>query len=84
MIRFTVEIGTVPAILSEDYPPFPGGSNEFGVGVRISGTVNLDTAAEGEGATLCGIAMAINEYMHSRGAPEFNCLKGLMGLGQNG
>lgn len=70
MIRFTVEIETVKT-----------GGNEFGVGVRIAGEAIIPRMVpEGEGATLIGIGMAINEYMHSRGAPDFNCLKGLVGL----
>lgn len=69
MIRFIVEIDTAP---------FEG--NEFGVGVRVVGDTDLDVQAvpEGEGATLIGIGMAINDYMRSRGAPQFNCLKGLI------
>jgi hypothetical protein len=54
------------------------GGNEFGVGVRISGNVNPRNVPEGEGATLLGIGMAINTYMRSRGAQDFNCLKGLL------
>lgn len=48
--------------------------NEFGVGVRISGSVKPHQVSEGEGATLVGIGMAINDYMRSRGASDFNCL----------
>jgi hypothetical protein len=66
VIRFTIEIDTVPQ-----------GGNEYGVGVRIVGNVNPRGVPEGEGATLIGIGMAINAYMRSRGAPSFNCLKGL-------
>lgn len=69
MIRFTVEIDSVAT-----------GGNEFGVGVRVSGSVEPKSVPPGEGATLVGIGMAINEYMHSRGAKDFNCLKGLVGM----
>ncbi len=67
MIRFIVEIDTVPT-----------GGNEFGVGVRIAGAVSPRGVPEGEGATLVGIGMAINDYMRSRGAIDFNCLKGIL------
>ena len=69
MIRFTVEIDTVPV-----------DGNEFGVDVKIAGIVIPARVPEGEGATLIGIGMAINEYMRSRGAPNFNCLRGLVAV----
>lgn len=69
MIRLTIEIQAVPS-----------GGNEFGAGVRVSsdGPVDPRRTPEAEGATLLGLGMAINEYMRSRGCPQFNCLKGLV------
>jgi hypothetical protein len=71
MIRVSIEIDTVKPL---------GGimENEFGVGVRVSGAVVPQDVPEGEGATLIGILLAINGYMHSRGAPDFDCTKGLI------
>lgn len=69
MIKAVIEIDTVP--------PGQQGGNEFGVGVRFGCTVNPHAVPVGEGATLIGIGMAINDYMRSRGCPGFDCLKGL-------
>lgn len=67
MIRFSVEIDTVAT-----------GGNRYGVGVRIAGDVNPHAVPHAEGATLIGLLTAINGYMHDRGMPEFDCLKGLL------
>jgi len=60
----------------------PGEANEFGVGVHVYSEAPITPGAlpEGEGATLIGIGMAINEYMRSRGCQKFNCLKGLVNV----
>lgn len=66
-IRMIVDIGT--AVES-------GPRNEFGVGVAVhTEEFRLSATPEGEGATWCGICKAINDYMRSRGAREFDCLK---------
>lgn len=50
------------------------GGNEFGAGVDVITVIQPGTP-DSEGATFVGICMAINEYMRSRGAPNFDCLK---------
>lgn len=49
--------------------------NEFGVGVRVHTEVIPSTVPDSEGATFVGICLAINAYMHSRGAHGFDCLR---------
>lgn len=67
MIKMTIEIATVP--------PGTSGINEFGVGVKVQTIMIPHNAPDGEGATFVGICLAINDYMHSRGVPAFDCLK---------
>jgi len=67
MIKMSIEIDSVP--------PGTAGINEFGVGVKVKTIVIPIDTPDGEGATFLGISMAINDYMNSRGAPEFDCLK---------
>ena len=70
MIKLTVEI---------ELALLPGSTNEFGAGVHVHGIVDDPAKVpEAEGATMIGICMAINDYMRSRGAANFNCLKQLL------
>lgn len=71
MIKIQIEIMLAPHVRDPH-------TNEFGVGVKVTGQVDPKKVPAQEGATLVGIGMAINEYMRSRGATEFNCLKGLI------
>ena len=65
MIKMTIEIDLAPV-----------GGNEFGAGVQVFTNI-ADPRAQPQavGATFVGICLAINDYMHSRGAPGFDCLK---------
>jgi len=65
VIKMTVEISEVAA----------SPKNEFGVGVRVHTNVDHRTVPETEGATFVGLCLAINAYMHLRGAVGFNCLR---------
>lgn len=65
MITMTVEISEVTT--SE--------KNEFGVGVMVHTSIQKPVPSDNEGATFVGICTAINEYMRSRGVPDFNCLQ---------
>jgi hypothetical protein len=67
MIKMTIEIASVPAGTT--------GINEFGVGVKVNTIMIPNDTLDGEGTTFAGICLAINDYMHSRGAPAFDCLK---------
>lgn len=70
MIKLTIEI---------ELTKVPGMRNEFGAGVQVHGELPpRHLIPDAEGATLVGIGMAINDYMRARGAPTFNCLKGLV------
>lgn len=65
MIRLRIEIDAVSS-----------GGNEFGVGVLVhNDAFRASEVTDGEGATFIGICMAINEYMRSRGSPDFDCLR---------
>lgn len=51
-------------------------ANEFGAGVLVHSNIGNPRAhPDAVGATFVGICLAINKYMHSRGATEFDCLK---------
>lgn len=65
-MRMVIEISTTG----------PGPHTEFGAGVLVK-TEPFNTAniPPSEGCTWAGICMAINDYMHSRGAHDFDCLK---------
>jgi hypothetical protein len=64
VIRMTIEIDVVVS-----------GSNEFGAGVNVQTDPFVPhQQPQAVGATWCGICMAINEYMRSRGVPNFDCM----------
>lgn len=66
MIRITIEIDLAPT----------GQGNEFGAGVLVHANIaDVQKQPQPVGATYIGICMAINQYMRSRGAPHFDCLK---------
>lgn len=65
MIKMTVEISE--AATSQ--------KNEFGVGVMVYTNLRQHPLTDHEGATFAGLCLAINEYMRSRGALDFDCLK---------
>jgi len=73
MIKMTIEIDAITAA------GLPAGvRNEFGAGVRVmTEGEDLKNASDSEGQTWVGLCTAINEYMRSRGAPKFDCLKPL-------
>jgi len=51
-------------------------ANEFGAGVLVHAEIPWPKAQpEAVGATYVGICTAINDYMRSRGCPNFDCLK---------
>lgn len=53
-----------------------GPKNVYGVGVSVvTASPNSAGVSDEEGATWVGICMAINDYMQSRGATDFDCLK---------
>lgn len=65
MIVMTIEIDLVPM----------GGGNEFGAGVHVHASIPWPQSQPvAVGATYVGICQAINEYMRSRGCPDFDCL----------
>lgn len=44
-------------------------------GVNVTARFDPRTVHDVEGATFVGICLAINTYMRSHGAPDFDCLK---------
>lgn len=65
MITMTVEISDIST----------AEKNEFGTGVMVFTKIEKPGVSDSEGATFVGICTSINEYMRSRGVPDFNCLK---------
>lgn len=67
MIRMVIEIDLVPVGQQ---------GNEFGAGVLVHAEIPWPKAQpEAVAATYVGICLAINDYMRSRGCPDFDCLK---------
>jgi len=64
-IRMLIEITEVTS----------GPRNEFGAGVLVHTEAGALNAPDSEGSTWVGLCLAINQYMRSRGCPEFNCMK---------
>lgn len=71
MIRIVIEVGE-----QHGQPIDAGGYPLAGVNVRTE-PFNAKAETESVGSTWAGLCMAINDFMRSRGAVDFDCLKQL-------